>query len=264
MSIIETISLGLIQGLTEFIPVSSSGHLVIAQNFFSGASDHLFLEFINLGTLLALLVFFRKRIIDIVRDIFVNKRYRLAINIIITAIPASLIGLVFAKFIESASFFNSAITVVAATGILGVVMVVLERLPKASAVEDGEKLTVKRALVIGLVQILALIPGVSRSGSTIVAGRLAGLAPAEAAEYSFLVSIPIMIGVCAKTFLFDYHYFAANWVTLSVSNLVAFISGLFAIGFLMRYLGHHSLAIFGWYRIILASIMTILLLTSVL
>lgn len=264
MSIIETISLGLIQGLTEFIPVSSSGHLVIAQNFFSGASDHLFLEFINLGTLLALLVFFRKRIVDILKDIFINKRYRLAVNIIITAIPASLIGLVFAHFIETATFFGSAVTVIVATAVLGVIMVILERLPKASPVKDGEKLSMRRALVIGLVQILALIPGVSRSGSTIVAGRLAGLEAAEAAEYSFLVSIPIMMGVCAKTFLFNYHYFATNWVTLSVSNLVAFISGLFAVGFLMRYLSHHSLAIFGWYRIILASIMTILLLFAVL
>lgn len=264
MSIIETISLGLIQGLTEFIPISSSGHLVIAQNFFSGASDHLFLEFINFGTLFALLVFFRKRIINILRDIFVNKRYRLALNIIITAVPAGLVGIALSNFIESTSFFGSIITVDVTMAVMGIVMVVLERLPKASPVESSEKLSVSRALVIGLVQILALIPGVSRSGSTIIAGRLAGLEAAEAAEYSFLVSIPIMLGVCLKTFVFNFSYLHAHLLTLTISNLVAFISGMFAIGFLMRYLGHHSLAIFGWYRIILASIVTILLLTSVL
>ncbi len=264
MSIGEAISLGLIQGLTEFIPISSSGHLVVAQHFFSGASDHLFLEFINLGTLLALLVFFRHRIINILRDIFINKRYRLALNIIVTAIPAGLVGVVFANFIESASFFGSIVTVIVTMSLVGVVMVVLERLPKASTVENSEKLSIGRALTIGLVQVLALIPGVSRSGSTIIAGRLAGLSASEAAEYSFLVSIPIMFGVCLKTFAFNADYFAANWLTLSISNMVAFVSGLFAVGFLMRYLSHHGLAIFCWYRIILASIVTILLLTTLL
>ena len=96
---LEAVILGLIQGLTEFIPISSSGHLVIAQTFMTGASDHLFLEFINIGTMLALLVFFRKKVWKILVDVFKNKNYQLARNIILTAIPAGLVGFLLAGFI---------------------------------------------------------------------------------------------------------------------------------------------------------------------
>lgn len=260
MLFLQTIILGLIQGLTEFIPISSSGHLIIAQVFLAGASDHLFLEFINLGTLLALLVFFRRRIIDIIKDIFVHRKYRLARNIIITSIPAGIIGLASAKFIESNAFFGSIITVAVASLVVGVIMVLLEKLPHAQPVKDGEHLSSWRALIIGFAQTIALIPGVSRSGATILSARFLGLKPAEAAEYSFLASIPVMLGVTAKTFLGDHAYLSAHLGTLALSNLVAFMSGLLAIGFLMRYLQNHSLAIFGWYRIGLAVVLGVFLL----
>lgn len=258
----EAVILGLIQGLTEFIPISSSGHLVIAQHLMSGPPDHLFLEFINIGTMLALLVFFRKKIWKIGLDVFVNKNYRLARNIILTAIPAGAVGFLLAGLIEEAPFFTSAVVVVFTLAIVGVVMVVLEKLPKLSPVKDGERLPWWRALIIGFAQVLALIPGTSRSGSTIITGRLMGLSPAEAAEYSFLASLPIMFGVTLKVLLTDSDYLAANFGTLFVSNLAAFLSGLLAVGFLMRYLSKHSLAVFGWYRIGLAGVLAIILLVQ--
>jgi undecaprenyl-diphosphatase len=228
----------------------------------TGASDHLFLEFINIGTMLALLVFFRKKIWKIILDVFVNKNFILARNIIITAIPAGLVGFMLASFIEHTPFFTSATVVVFTLAIVGLVMVVLEKLPKLSPVKDGEKLPWWRALIIGGAQVLALIPGTSRSGSTIIAGRLMGLSPAEAAEYSFLVSLPIMAGVTLKVLLTDTDYLVANAGTLFVSNLAAFLSGLLAVGFLMRYLSKHSLAVFGWYRIGLAVILATILLVQ--
>jgi undecaprenyl-diphosphatase len=260
MQWLEAIILGLIQGLTEFIPISSSGHLIIAQTFLSGASDHLFLEFINIGTLLALLVFFRTRIWGIILDIFVNKNFRLARNILITAVPAGVVGFVLAGFIEETPFFTSAVTVAVTLAVVGIVMIIVEKLPHASKVESGEKLSGWRALVIGGAQTLALIPGVSRSGATILAGRFMGLKPAGAAEYSFLASLPIMIGVTLKVLLSDHAYLTEHLGTLIVSNLVAFAAGLFAVGFLMRYLAKHSLAVFGWYRIGLALVLAIILL----
>jgi len=263
MEWLQAVILGLIQGLTEFIPISSSGHLVIAQTFLSGASDHLFLEFINIGTLLALLVFFRLRIIGIIKDIFINKKYKLALNIIITSVPAGIVGYLLADFIESTpSFFGSAVTVAVTLAVVGFVMIILEKLPHASPVKDGEKLSPWRALAIGGAQMLALIPGVSRSGSTIIAGRLAGLKPAEAAEYSFLASLPIMLGVTAKILISDHAYLSANFGTLLVSNIFAFIAGLLAVGFLLRYLAKHSLAVFGWYRVGLAAVLTVILLVQ--
>jgi undecaprenyl-diphosphatase len=262
MNIIETVTLGLTQGLTEFIPISSSGHLVIVQQLFSGASDHTFLEFINIGTLLALLVYFWKRIVAICQDVFVKKNYILARNILITAIPAGGVGFFLSDFIDASPFFGSLVVVTCTLAIVGVIMVVVEKLPKASPVENGEKLSPLRAFIIGIVQMFALIPGVSRSGSTIITGRLMGLNPAAAAEYSFLASLPIMIGVTLKVFVksSDRAYFFDHLPMLALSNLVAFVSGLIAVGFLMRYLAHHSLAVFGWYRIGLAAVLAVVLL----
>lgn len=262
MNIVEAIVLGLVQGLTEFIPVSSSGHLVIAQQLFSGTPDHLFIEFINIGTLLALLIYFRKRIFLICKDIFVNKNFVLARNIIITAVPAGLIGFSMANIIESSPFFSSTIVVMVSLAVVGFIMIILERLPKASIVQDGANLSPKRALFIGAAQVAALVPGVSRSGSTIIAGRVAGLTPAMAAEYSFLVSLPIMCGVVVKLLLkeSDRAYLIEHLPMLLISNTVAFISGLIAVGFLMRYLSHHGLAIFGWYRLALAAVLAVVLL----
>ncbi|OYW41942.1 hypothetical protein B7Z28_01955 [Candidatus Saccharibacteria bacterium 32-45-3] len=262
MNIFETIILGLIQGLTEFIPISSSGHLVIFQHLFEGGSDHLFLEFINIGTLAALLVYFRRRIADIIRSIFVEKNYRLARNILITAVPAGTVGYAFAGFIGSADFFGSLVVVTITLAVVGGVMIILERLPKLSPISEGEQLSKKRALLIGLIQIFALIPGVSRSGSTIIAGRLAGLNSAAAAEYSFLASLPIMIGVTIKVFLGsdDRAYFIEHMPALIVGNIAAFIAGIVAVGFLMRYLSRHGLALFGWYRVFLAAVLTLVIL----
>lgn len=260
MTIIESIILGAIQGLTEFIPISSSGHLVIAQYFLSGASDHLFLEWINIGTMLALVVYFWRRIMTIFGDVFVRRNYRLLRNILLTSIPAGIVGYLAADMIEKNAFFGSVVVVAVMSAVVGIVMIVLEKLPKASKMKNGEALTIPRALAIGFAQMLALIPGTSRSGATIIAGRLSGLSAKEAAEYSFLASLPIMAGVTLKVLLQDHAYFAAHVDTLLVGNLVAFVSGLFAVGFLMRYLANHSLAVFGWYRVALAIVIVGILL----
>ncbi len=260
MTILESIVLGLIQGLTEFIPISSSGHLVIAQYFFSGASEHLFLEWINIGTMLALVVYFWQRILTIFGDIFVRKNYRLLRNIIITSVPAGIVGYLAADFIAGSAFFGSVEVVAVMALVVGIIMIVLERLPKASAIENGEALTKPRALAIGLAQMVALIPGTSRSGATIIAGRLSGLSAKEAAEYSFLASLPIMAGVTLKVVIQDHAYFVANVDALIVGNIAAFLSGLFAVGFLMRYLAKHGLALFGWYRVGLAVVLATILL----
>lgn len=262
MSIIEAIILGLIQGLTEFIPISSSGHLIIAQHVMNGASEHLFLEWINVGTVLALIIFFRQRIISVIRDVIQGRDYRLARNIVIAMLPAGMVGFMFADFIETNQFFGSVWTVVVTLAAVGVLFVVLEKLPKKSAVEDVAALPMPRALTVGLAQVLALVPGTSRSGSTIVAGRLMGLSRSGAAEFSFLVSIPIMLGVIAKLCIkaSDRAYLLDNAAPLLVANIAALLSGLFAIGLLMRFLERHSLALFGWYRIGLASVLAAVLL----
>ncbi|MCL1839740.1 undecaprenyl-diphosphate phosphatase [Candidatus Saccharibacteria bacterium] len=265
MNPFESILLGLTQGLTEFIPVSSSGHLSIMQNLIGANGDnfHLFLEFINIGTLLALIIFFRKRIVRILEDVFKRKNYRLAVNILITSIPAGAIGLLASKFIEETPFFGHLITVGVAMGVMGILMILVDKLPRISKLKDENQLTKPRALTIGLAQVLALIPGVSRSGSTILTGRMMGLNSKSAAEYSFLASIPLMCGVVLKTFISssDRVYFMDNFWMLLLSNLVAFAAGMVALRFLLRYLQkRRALQTFGWYRVVLASLVLIVVL----
>lgn len=254
--------LGLTQGVTEFIPVSSSGHLEVMQQILGGRSAdfHLFLEFINLGTLLALLIFYRKRIWQIIVDIFVNHNVRLAVNVIITTIPAVIAGLLLSDIIESSWFFSNMIVIACAMALIGIAMLAIDRLPKMSKLKSENELTKPRALIIGLAQCVALIPGTSRSGSTIVAGRLTGLDSKSAADYSFLASIPIMIGVMAKSLISSSsrEYISANLSMLALSNVVAFITGLIAIYFVMKYLRKkNSLKPFGIYRIVLALIIIV-------
>lgn len=257
MDIFQSILLGFVQGLTEFIPVSSSGHLELVQQLFgfAGENFHLFLEFINLGTLLALLIYFRKRIWKIIKGIFLEKNYKLALNLLITSIPAGIIGLILSGFIEEQSFFSSLYTVCGAMGIVGLIMIAIDHLPHMSKLKDENELTPIRALIIGLLQTFALIPGVSRSGSTIIAGRIVGMDSESSAEYSFLASIPIMAAVCLRMFLSSTGraYFAANLGPLLLGNLVAFVVGLIALRFLLAYLKKpKSLQSFGKYRIIVA------------
>ena len=260
MTFIESVILGLVQGLTEFIPISSSGHLVVAQYFFSGASDHLFLEWINIGTMLALIVYFWQRIVGIVQDIFIHRNLRLLRNILLTSLPAGIVGYFASDAIENNAFFGSLVVVAVMSALVGVIMIVLEKLPKASPVANGEKLPASRAFIIGVAQMIALIPGTSRSGATIIAGRLNGLSAKEAAEYSFLASLPIMAGVTLKVLLKDHAYLMAHLDTLLIGNVVAFVSGILAVGFLMRYLAKHGLALFGWYRIALSLVLVAIIL----
>lgn len=260
MNVIESLVLGLTQGLTEFIPVSSSGHLEVVQRIIGTggrAEDfHFFLELINFGTLLALLFYYRKEILKILKQVFLKHDFHLALNLLITSIPAGLIGLILSKFIEQASFFSSLTTIGIAMGVVGILMIFVNSLPHRPQT-DEKKLPHGRALAIGLAQVFALIPGVSRSGSTILAGRAMGMNSESAAKYSFLASLPIMIAVCGKSLLSSSSrsYIMSNWQILLLSNLIAFISGLIALKVVMKFFKkENSIPTFGYYRVILACV----------
>jgi undecaprenyl-diphosphatase len=260
MTIVDGLILGILQGITEFIPVSSSGHLVLAQHFMGLQASPEFDALINLGTFLALLVFFRKRISTILIRIFRHHDYRLARNILITAIPVGLAGLFFAKFFEQEAIQNPLMVAIMLL-IVGIVMVAIDKLPRLSDVESEEKMSSRRALIIGIGQMFALIPGVSRSGSSIIAGRLVGLDFFKAAEYSFLVSIPVMAGVILKGFIShdSRQFIQDNLGVYIVSNIAAFACGLLAVGFMINYLKKGNFKIFGYYRIGLALLVLVVL-----
>ncbi len=262
MSIFEAILLGIIQGLTEFIPVSSSGHLLLAQNLLNGKTDHLYIQAIDFGTTLALVIYFWPKLTDLFHRVFHKRDFRLARNILLTSLPAGLLGLLLADYIQGSAFILSPYVTITMLAFVGFLMIMSDKLPKRTGVASGTELTPKRALFIGVAQSFALIPGVSRSGSTILASRVMGLNPKAAAEYSFMVSIPIMFGLLAKLLIkdSDRQYMMANMDSLIVANIAAFIAALTAIHFLLSYLSKHGLSLFGYYRIALASVMLIVLL----
>lgn len=264
MSIFEAIFLGLVQGLTEFIPVSSSGHLVLGQSLFGNGVDHLFIQALDFGTTLALIFYFWPRLMDLARQVLVKKDYRLARNILITSIPAGLLGLLLADFIQGSKELVSPLVVAIMLAAVGAIMIIVDKLPRKSDKASGRELSPRRALVIGLAQAFALIPGVSRSGSTIVASRVMGLSSKSAAEYSFMVSIPIMLGLIAKLLLkeSDRNYLLQNIEPVLIGNIAAFLSAMLAIRFMLSYLQNHGLSLFGWYRIGLATVVVAVLLVQ--
>lgn len=262
MGIFEAIVLGLVQGLTEFIPVSSSGHLVLVQSLFSSGIDHLFIQALDIGTTIALIIYFRSRLMDLFRQVINRKDYRLARNILITSIPAGLLGFLLANFIEKNTVLVSPLVVALMLAAVGFLMIIVDKLPRKSKKESGRDLSPRRALIVGLAQTFALIPGVSRSGSTIVASRVMGLSSRAAAEYSFIVAIPIMLGLISKLLLkeSDRAYLMNHLDIVIVGNIAAFISATIAIRFVLNYLSNHGLSLFGWYRVVLASVVVVVLL----
>lgn len=258
LTFIETLILGAVQGLTEFIPVSSSGHLVVLGDVFRDHNNlHLLVQALDFGTVLALIIFFRHRIADLFRQVFVKRDYKLFRNLIITAFPVCLVGLILHKLIEHSDFFTSATVVAIAMGLIGILMIILDKLPHKSSAADGHELTPLRALVIGLAQCCALIPGVSRSGSTIIAGKFMGLNSKAAAEYSFMASLPVMLALVAKLVVGDHSYLIQAWPIVLLGNIAAFIFGMAAIKFLLNYLSRRGVKAFGYYRVILAAIIVV-------
>ncbi len=262
MTILEAIILGVVQGLTEFIPVSSSGHLVLAQTFFGGKVDHLFIQALDFGTLAALLIYFRPKLIDLYKRVVHQKDYRLARNILITSLPAGGLGLLLSDMIQDSPVLLNPLVVCLMLIAVGFLMIVVDKLPKKSSRQSGTDLSPRRALVVGLAQAFALIPGVSRSGSTIIASRMMGLSSRAAAEYSFMVSIPIMVGLITKLLIkpSDRQYLQQHFDYVVVGNIAAFICAFLAIRFLLEYLSRHGLALFGWYRVALGSVVACYLL----
>lgn len=249
MSFLEAIILGLVQGLTEFIPVSSSGHLIIFREFFGIHGADLAVDAVlQLATVLAVLVYFLKDIPNILKD------RALLLALIIGTVPAVIFGLLLESKMETV-FRNPYL--VAWTLLVGAILMgAAEKYAK-----QDKQINPKRGFIIGLFQSLALVPGISRSGATISGGLFAGLTRESATRFSFLLSVPIIAGTGLKK-LFELSGSGALselGFPLLLSSLVAFASGLWAISFLLRYLKTHKLTPFIYYRIVLALVILLFL-----
>lgn len=265
MSLLEAIVLGLVQGLTEFLPISSTAHLRVVPALL-GWSDPgaAFSAVIQIGTVLAVFVYFRQDLQEILRGVrrglasgkpLEDPGARLGLYICAGSIPIVVAGLAFQSAIKTS--LRSLYVIAAALVVVGLVMAVADRFAGRRGTGDSRSITLKDALVVGTFQMFALIPGVSRSGSTIAAGLLRGLDRAEAARFSFLLSIPAITGAGLKELweLVDAGLAADDVLTLIAGTVVSFVVGYAAIAGLIAFLKKRSVMVFVAYRIGLAVVL---------
>jgi len=256
MSILEALILGLVQGLTEFIPVSSSGHLLLAHELFGTTESTLAFDVaLHVGTLIALILFFRKDLWKLAKNVLEkNADGRLARILIIATIPAAIAGFLFGDYIDEN--LRSPLVVALSLAIMGVIMLVVDR--KVTP-ENKAEVTTKQGMIVGFAQIAALIPGISRSGATMTAGIFSGLDRKQAAKFSFLLAIPIIAGSALGILLKDGDSLNIG-SELFIGMITAFASGLFAIRFMLGIIAKVGLKPFAYYRIVLALIVFVTLL----
>ncbi len=268
MTVWEAIILGLVEGLTEYLPISSTGHLVLARELLGLARRpalDAFIIVVQGGAVLAVLGLYRERVAQMVRGMLGRDPagLRLASNLFVAFLPAAALGLVLEETIER--YLLGPWPVVGALALGGVIMIAIGPWLRArgearAAVAGIDDLSWRQALAIGLAQCLALWPGTSRSLVTIVAGMVAGLRPAPAAEFSFLLALPTLGGACAyKAFKLlrggeDAAIGDLGWMPVLLGMTVAAVSAALAARWLVGWLTRHGLALFGWYRLAVAAL----------
>ena len=289
MEILKSILLGIVEGITEWLPISSTGHMILVDEFVklntSNAFKDMFFVVIQLGAILAVIMLFWNKLWPFhlkktqVEPCFIpqgNKklnyfqrfcnnyvfadRFILWFKILIASIPAAILGLVFDEQIDAMLTGDKRAYVVAGALIVyGVLFIIIESLKKQEKIKDLGKLSYRTAFIIGIIQCLALVPGTSRSGSTILGAVLLGLSRTAAAEFSFFLSVPAMVGgsgIKVLQFISDGNTLSGyECLILLVGTAVAFIVSVLAIKFLLSYIKKHDFKAFGYYRIILGVIL---------
>ncbi len=263
MQIIEFLKvfiLGIVQGITEWLPVSSTGHMILVNQFLPLAGEKSFVDVfmvvIQFGSILAVVTLYFHKL-----NPFSPKKTKkekadtvsLWLKVLTAVVPAAIIGVLFEDKID-ALFFNAP-TVAATLIIYGILFIIIESRHKKPTITTFEGLSYKTALLIGVFQILALIPGTSRSGSTILGAVLLGTSRYVAAEFSFFLAIPVMLGASLlKIVKYGLAFSGMQWALLIFGMVVAYVVSVIAIKFLMKYIKKHDFKAFGYYRIVLGII----------
>jgi|CXWL01.1.fsa_nt_gi undecaprenyl-diphosphatase len=248
MDLWQALILGIIEGITEFLPVSSTGHLVLASKLLSIQQTEFVKSFeitIQLGAILAVLILYAG---------ILWKNMEVVKRVIVAFLPTAIIGLALYKIVKQYLLGNDLVVIIAlALGGLFIIIFELLHREKASAVGELEKMSYKTAFSIGVFQSLAIVPGVSRSAATILGGLLVGLKRSSIAEFSFLLAIPTMAAATGLDLFKNYQSFsAADFNVLAVGFVSAFLVAVLAVKFLLRFIKTHTFIIFGVYRIVIA------------
>ena len=262
LDVLKVIILGIVEGITEWLPVSSTGHLILLDEFLKLGQSDAFIEMFNvviqLGAIMAVVVIYFHKL-----NPFSPKKtekqkmmtWQIWIKVLIGCVPAAVIGLLFDDIIDKVLYHWY--VVAAMLIVYGVLFIVVENYQKGKEpkVKRISQLTVPMLLIIGVFQMLALIPGTSRSGATIVGALLIGVSRGAAAEFTFYLAIPVMFGASLlKLFKFGFAFTAMEAGLLILGMAVSFVVSIFAIKFLMKYIKNHDFKVFGYYRIVLGVI----------
>ena len=257
--LLKAFILGIVEGLTEFIPVSSTGHLIIVGDLlsFNDEVGKVFEIVIQLGAILAVCWEFRTKIAQVAGGLTHDTRaQRFVFNLFIAFLPAAILGLLFIKAIKAHLFNPFSVAIAFIVGAL--IIFVVESKPRAVRVATVDDITWPDALKVGFAQCFSLIPGTSRSGATIIGGMLFGLSRKAATEFSFFLAIPIMFTATFYDLFKHWNLLHANdFATFAVGFVTAFVSAFIAVRALLKYITHHNFVVFAWYRLIFGVLLLI-------
>ena len=246
--------MGIVEGITEFLPISSTGHLILAadlMNFWTKEKSDVFVIAIQIGAIAAVIYEYWARLWGAATGLITGeeKGRRLALGLIFASIPIMLVGLTFGQTVKALLFNDIAVAIGLIVG--GFIIIWIEKNPPIVRAKEVEDLTFKDAIWIGLIQVLSLIPGTSRSGATIIGAMFLGVSRKAATEFSFFLGIPVIIGAGLLDLYQSYDVFQTNqdWMVLGVGLLVSFISALVLIRVLVAYVAKRDFMVFAWYRI---------------
>jgi undecaprenyl-diphosphatase len=253
--------LGIVEGITEFLPISSTGHLILFGDWINFQSNEakVFEVVIQLGSILAVVWIFRHRLFQMIRGTLRLEAVEVAFtrNLLIAFLPSAIVGLLFIKAIKALFFHPGVVVVTLVVG--GFIMLWVERRRPANSadaptdqVQSLEEITWKQALIVGFAQCLAMVPGTSRSGATIIAGMLSGIQRKTATEFSFFLAMPTMLAAA----VYDFYKHAdlltqQDMLAIAVGFVSAFICALFVVRAILVFVSRHTYRAFGWYRIVL-------------
>ena len=252
------------EGITEWLPISSTGHMLLVDEFIklnmSDAFKEMFFVVIQLGAILAVVLMFWNKMFpfelkDRTKPFIKKDIFSLWFKVVVACIPGAVVTLLFDDYVES--HFHTPIVIAFALVFYGIAFIVIENWNKkrTPVINELSEFTYKTALLIGLFQVLSIVPGTSRSGATIIGSLLMGISRSAAAEFTFFLAVPVMLGLSAiKVLKFGLAFTGAELIILGVGTLVAFLVSIIVIMFFMGYIKKHDFKAFGWYRIILGII----------
>lgn len=269
IEILKVIFLGIVEGITEWLPISSTGHMLLVDEFIhlnmSAAFKEMFFVVIQLGAILAVVVMFWKKMFpfqlkDKMQPVIKKNTFIIWLKVIIACIPGAVITILFDDYIEA--HLHTPMVIAATLIIYGLAFIVIEiwnrkNIPITPSLED---ISYRTAFLIGMFQVLSIIPGTSRSGATIIGALLLGVSRIAAAEFTFFLAVPVMFGLSAiKILKFGISFTITEFLFLVIGMITAFVVSVLVIKFLMGYIKKHDFKIFGWYRIVLGILVILLL-----